>query len=155
MHLVCGCSTAWNLLKGAGQVMSDFNSDSHGLASPASWRPIKPDSSPLSLAEGTEKAGKEQLLGMLKSSMMGSVNSANGSLSPCCLAHFIRWGSQWQKVYWTLTVSTYKLFPSAEKHLCYKRAWLSAKWKSGVILTNRFKIGNTCQNLPGVFLFSS
>lgn len=116
--LDCGCSMALSLLKGPGQVMSDFNSHSHRLASPAFWRPIKPDSSPLSLVEGTQKAGKEQHSGMLKSSMMESVNSANGSLSPCCLVRFISWRSRWQKVYWTLTVSPYKWFHSIEQRLC-------------------------------------
>lgn len=87
--LDCGCRMASSLLKGPGQVMSDFNSHSHRLTSPAFRRPIKPDLSPLSLAEGTQKAGKEQCSGMLKSSMMESVNSANSSLSPCCLVCFI------------------------------------------------------------------
>lgn len=44
--LDCGRSMTSSLLKGPGQVMSDFNSHSHRLASPAFWRPIKPDSSP-------------------------------------------------------------------------------------------------------------
>lgn len=92
--------------------MSDFNSHSRGLTSAAFWRPIKSDSSPLSLAEGTRKAGKEQRSGMLKSSMMESVNSANGSLSPRCPVCFMSWRSRWQKVYWTLTVSPYKWFLS-------------------------------------------
>lgn len=81
--------------------MSNFNSHSHRLASPAFWRPIKLDSSPHSLTEGRQKAGKEQRSGMLKSSMMESVNSANGSLSPRCLLHFISRTRRWQKVFWT------------------------------------------------------
>lgn len=117
MCLDCECSMTSSLLKGPGQVMSDFNSHSHRLASLAFWRPIKPDSSPLSLAEGMLKAGKEQLSGMLKSFMMESVNSTNGSLSPCCLVHFISRKSRWQKLYWTLTVSPHILFCSFEKHL--------------------------------------
>lgn len=119
--------------------MLDFNSHSHRLTSPAFWRPIKSDSSPLSLTEGMQKAGKEQCSGMLKSFMMESVNSANGPLLPCCLVRFISWRSRWQKVYWTLTVSPYKLFLPGEQYLCWDRAWLSVKFGSVLTLSVRSK----------------
>lgn len=158
MCLDCECSMTSSLLKGPGQVMSDFNSHSHRLASLAFWRPIKPDSSPLSLAEGMLKAGKEQLSGMLKSFMMESVNSTNGSLSPCCLVHFISRKSRWQKLYWTLTVSPHILFCSFEKHLYEDSVRLSVKF--GPENDNKSQVGNTCQNpeshcLPVVSLLGS
>lgn len=107
-----------SLLKWSGQIMLDFNYHSQRLTSLAFRRPIKPDLLLLLLAEGTAKARKEQSSGMLKSSMMESVNSANGSRVPCCLVSFISWRSGWQKVYWTLTVSPYKRFISVEQHFC-------------------------------------
>lgn len=71
-----GC---FKLVKRAGQVLLDFNSHLHALTPPV-FR---------GLIYHWQKAGREQHSGMLKSSMMGSVNSANGSRLPRCLACFI------------------------------------------------------------------
>lgn len=112
--------------------MSDFNRHSQRLTSLAFWRPIKPDSSPLSFAEGMQKAGKKQRSGMQKWSMMESVNSPNGSLSPSCLVHFISWRSWWQKVYWTILSLHTNYYFFVGKGLCKDRAWLSVKFGPGL-----------------------
>lgn len=87
----------------------------------------------LSPARGAQKAGRAALSGTLKSSTMGSVNSANGSgssRSSRCPSCFISWRSLWQKVYWTLTVSPCEWFLSLEQHLRGDVAWLTVRFGS-------------------------
>lgn len=100
------------------------------------WQPFAPTDpsgvqrSDLSLVRGAQKAGREQHSGMLKSSMMESVNSANGSRSPRCPACFIRRRSPWQKVYWTLTVSPCVWFLPVVQRLRGDATWLTVRFGS-------------------------